>query len=260
VEPEGGDVMDQAPPRIGLTTYRETAAWGVWNEPADLLPSTYADSIVVAGGVPVLLPPISGLTDLDAAAASVVEGLHGLVISGGADVDPGRYDAPRDEHTGPERADRDSWEIALVCAAMRADLPLLGVCRGMQVMAVALGGTLIQHLPDVVGNETHCPTVGEHGRHDVTLADGSRLAGILGRFADVATYHHQGVDQLPDDGTVVATGWAEDGTIEAFEVAKMFWMLGVQWHPEVYNGQPLFSDFVAASRTWRDQRAGEPAT
>jgi putative glutamine amidotransferase len=259
VEREGGDVMDQAPPRIGLTTYRETAAWGIWNEAADLLPSTYADSIAVAGGLPMLLPPVANVEDLAAAARSAVGGLHGLVISGGADVDPGRYDAPRDEHTGPERADRDSWELALVRAATDADLPLLGVCRGMQVMAVAFGGTLIQHLPDVVGNETHCPTVGEHGRHDVTLADGSRLAGILGRFADVATYHHQAVGQLPD-GTVVATGWAEDGTIEAFEGCDQFWLLGVQWHPEVHNGQPLFRDFVAASRTWRDQRAGEAAT
>jgi putative glutamine amidotransferase len=252
--------MGALPPRIGLTTYRESAVWGVWNESADLLPSTYADSVALAGGLPLLLPPMAGVADEAAAARSAVAGLHGLVISGGADVDPARYGTARDAHTGPERADRDSWEIALVRAAMVVDLPLLGVCRGLQVMAVALGATLIQHLPDAVGNDTHCPTIGEHGRHDVTLADGSRLAGILGRFADVATYHHQAVDQLPADERIVATGWAEDGTIEAVEVRGQSWMVGVQWHPEVHDGHLLFADFVTASRAWRDQRGGPAAT
>jgi gamma-glutamyl-gamma-aminobutyrate hydrolase PuuD len=236
-------------PRIGLTTYREPAAFGVWNEPADLLPITYADAIVAAGGAPMMLPPAAAVGDLNAVAEAVLDGLHGLVLTGGADVDPSRYDAPRDEHTGPERADRDGWEIALVRAAMARDLPLLGVCRGMQVLAVALGGTLVQHLPDAVGNDSHSPTVGIHGRHEVRLADGSRIADWLGRQTEVATYHHQSVDRLPE--SVVANGWAEDGTVEAFEVCDTTWTIGVQWHPEVYDGLPLFNAFVDASRNWR---------
>jgi putative glutamine amidotransferase len=240
------------PPRIGVTTYREPAAFGVWNEPADLLPATYADVIVAAGGVPMLLPPASVVGALELAAESVLEGLHGLVLSGGADVDPARYDAPRDAQTGPARSDRDAWEIALVAAALRRDLPLLGVCRGMQVLAVVLGGTLVQHLPDVVSNDSHSPTVGVHGRHEVHLADGSRIAGWLGARTDVATYHHQAVDRLPE--AVEANGWADDGTVEAFEVCAATWAIGVQWHPEVHDGLALFSALVTASSAWRDAK------
>jgi putative glutamine amidotransferase len=239
------------PPRIGLTTYREPAAFGVWNETADLLPTSYADAVLDAGGVPLLLPPV--LDDrLDIAAEAVLDGLHGLVLSGGADVDPARYDEPREPATGPAAADRDAWEIALVRAAVRRDLPLLGVCRGMQVVAVALGGTLVQHLPDVVGDDSHRPTIGVHGRHEVRLSDGSRIAGWLGPRTDVATYHHQAVDRLPDG--VVATGWSDDGTIEAIEVCEASWSIGVQWHPEVHDGRALFTAFVHASVAWRDAR------
>jgi gamma-glutamyl-gamma-aminobutyrate hydrolase PuuD len=233
-------------PRIGLTTYREQATFGVWNVPSDLLPVTYADSISEVGGVPMLLPPPDLAHSADVAAASVLDGLHGLVISGGADVDPERYDAERDVATGPARPDRDGWELALVREALRRDMPLLGVCRGMQILTVALGGTLTQHLPDVVHNTSHQPEVGIHGRHEVRLADGSRLAGIVGDTADVATYHHQAVDTLP--AAAEACGWAQDGTIEAFEVCDKAWALGVQWHPEAYNGTSLFKAFVEASR------------
>jgi gamma-glutamyl-gamma-aminobutyrate hydrolase PuuD len=237
-------------PRIGLTTYREQASFGVWNVPTDLLPVSYADSITAAGGVPMLLPPPSLDHSPDVAAASVLSGLQGVVISGGADVDPARYDADRDTATGPARPDRDGWELVLVREALRRDLPLLGVCRGMQVLNVALGGTLTQHLPDVVHTNSHQPEIGIHGRHDVVMADGSRLAGIVGRTAEVATYHHQAVDTLPD--AVTACGWAEDGTIEAFEVRDATWALGVQWHPEAYNGADLFRAFVQAAAKTSD--------
>lgn len=241
--------MPDLPPRVGITTYREQAAFGVWSEPADLLPTTYADAILDAGGVPMLLPPAAAGPAINLAADAVLEGLHGLVLSGGADVDPARYDAARNEHTGPARPDRDAWEIALAAAALRVDVPMLGVCRGMQVLAVALGGTLVQHLPDAVGNDSHRPTVGIHGRHQVRLADGSRIAEWLGERTDVATYHHQSVDRLPT--SVVANGWAEDGTVEAFEVCEATWAIGVQWHPEVHDGLRLFSALVDASREWR---------
>jgi putative glutamine amidotransferase len=238
--------MPERPPRIGLTTYREQAVFGVWDETADLLPTTYADAIQAAGGVALLLPPAGADGDLEAAAESVLDGLHGLVLSGGADVDPERYEARREEETGPARPDRDAWEIALVGAALSRDLPLLGVCRGMQVLAVALGGSLTQHLPDIVGNESHRPVIGEHGRHGVRIAETGRLNKILGDRTEVATYHHQAVDRLPDG--VVAAGWADDGTVEAFEVCAKPWAIGVQWHPEVHDGLALFTAFVEACR------------
>ena len=231
-------------PRIGITTYRERAAFGVWDEVADLLPATYADAVRSAGGFPVLLPPVAGRDDAATMADVALDGVHGVLLSGGSDVDPACYDEPRSSETGPAQSHRDRWEIALVEAALRRDLPLLAVCRGMQVLSVALGGSLIQHLPDIVGSEAHRPTVGQHGRHPVRLAPGSRLAGWLGERPDVATYHHQAVDRLP--GRVVANGWAEDGTVEAFEVCDATWAIGVQWHPEVHDGHALFGAFVAA--------------
>jgi putative glutamine amidotransferase len=242
--------MSDRLPRIGLTTYRERAVFGVWDEAADLLPAMYADAIHAAGGAPMLLPPAATGSDLEAVADSVLDGLHGLVLSGGADVDPATYGAERDCHTGPARADRDTWELALVGAALRRDMPLLGVCRGMQILAVALGGTLTQHLPDRVGDESHRPIIGEHGRHDVRLADGSRIAAVLGPRTAVATYHHQSVERLPE--AAVANGWTDDGTIEAFEVCDATWAIGVQWHPEVHDGLALFTAFVEASASWRD--------
>jgi putative glutamine amidotransferase len=242
------------PPRVGLTTYREPATWGVWSESADVLHASYARSVEDAGGLPVLLPPIT--VNIDGAAAVAVDGLHGLILTGGADVDPSRYGADRGERTGEPRPDRDGWEAALVHAAISRGLPTLGICRGMQMVAVALGGRLVQHLPDVVGDESHCPTVGRHGCHDVSLAAGSRIAELLGSQVAVATYHHQAVGVLPEG--LVATGWAQDGTIEAFEQSTASWLVGVQWHPEVADGAELFGGFVDVCRSWRDAPPKRP--
>jgi putative glutamine amidotransferase len=239
------------PPRVGLTTYREVATWGVWNEPADLLPASYADEVAAAGAVAVLLPPSA--PDVRPAADAVLDGLHGVVLAGGADVDPARYGAQRDPHTGAARADRDGWELVLAELAMRRGLPLLAICRGMQVLNVALGGDLVQHLPDSVGHDGHCPTVGAHGRHEVRLAPASRIGALLGRQASVATYHHQGVQRLGDG--LAATGWAADGTVEAVELPGPGWTVGVQWHPEVHDGAALFAGFVAACAAYRDYLA-----
>ncbi|MDT4919041.1 MAG: putative glutamine amidotransferase, partial [Pseudonocardiales bacterium] len=151
-------------PRIAATTYREVARWGAWELPADLLPVAYTQEIEAAGGIPVLFPPLA-----PELAAGALDGVHGLLLAGGADVAPERYGAPRDVHTGPARTDRDGWELALLHAALARDLPVLAVCRGMQVLNVALGGDLIQHLPDEVGSDLHCPLVGEHGRHPVEV-------------------------------------------------------------------------------------------
>jgi putative glutamine amidotransferase len=235
----------QRVPRVGLTTYRERAAWGVWDQPADLLPVIYADGIQRAGGAAVLLPPGPAET-----APAVLDGVHGLLIAGGPDVDPARYGAPRDAATQPPRPDRDAWELALLAGALALDLPVLAVCRGVQVLNVALGGDLVQDLPGVVGSDTHCPTIGAHGRHMVALAAGSRLAAVLGDRADVATYHHQAVGRLGTDLT--ATGWAEDGVVEALELGGRTWVFGVQWHPEAFDGEALFAAFVDACRSRLD--------
>lgn len=232
-------------PRIGLTTYRERAAWGAWELPADLLPARYSEGIQQAGGAAVLLPP--GPADT---VPSVLAGVHGLLISGGADVDPARYDAPRAEATQAPRPDRDDWELALVTGAVAIDLPVLAVCRGMQVLNVALGGDLVQDLPGAVDSDAHRPTVGMHGRHVVATAAGSRLAAVLGERAEVATYHHQAVGRLGTDLT--ATAWADDGVVEAVELAGRSWVFGVQWHPEAFDGAALFAAFVNVCRSRQD--------
>jgi putative glutamine amidotransferase len=234
------------PPRIGLTTYREVAAWGVWQSPADLLPVSYAAGIAAAGGVPMLLPP--GAAEDRAVVEAVLDGVGGLLLTGGADIDPASYGAERHPSTGPARADRDAWELALARAAELRGMPVLGVCRGMQILAVSHGSSLVQHLPDVVGDDSHCPTVGAHGRHDVKVAAGSRLAGIVGDRIQVATYHHQSV-AAPTPGLEV-TAWADDGTVEALERPGDGFTLGVQWHPEVVGGEELFRAFVEACEGW----------
>jgi putative glutamine amidotransferase len=227
-------------PRIGLTCYREPARWGVWDEPADLLPTSYTRAVSEAGGAPLLLPP-----GAPASVAAVLDGLHGLLIAGGADVDPDRYNQARGRHTDQPRTDRDGWELALVDGALARRMPVLAICRGLQVLNVALGGDLVQHLPDQLGSDLHCPTVGVHGRHPVALAAGTRLAALLGKQAVVASYHHQAIDRLAPPLT--ATGWAPDGTVEAVELADAGWVIGVQWHPEVFDGQRLFAAFVQAA-------------
>jgi putative glutamine amidotransferase len=227
-----------APPRIGLTTYREPARWGEWDEVADLLPALYSTAIQQAEAVSLLLPPAP-----PAHAAPALDGVHGVLLAGGPDIDPGRYGAERHPKTGGAREERDEWELAVVRAALDRDLPVLAVCRGLQVLNVALGGTLVQHLPDVVGSEMHSPVVGEHGRHSVALQSGSRIAAIVGERAEIATHHHQGLGELGDG--LVPCGWAEDKVVEAVELPGRTWVFGVQWHPEAYNGDRLFAAFVA---------------
>jgi putative glutamine amidotransferase len=228
-------------PLIGLTCYREVARWGVWHQTADLLPVLYADAIVRAGGVPVLLPPA---TDDPEAAAAVVERIDGLVVSGGADVDPAIYGEEPHEQTMAWRPDRDAWELALLTSAAAQNLPTLGVCRGMQVMAVAAGGTLEQHTPDEVGHETHNPGGDVFGDIEVSVADDSTLQTILGSAVSVRCHHHQSVRSHPG---YAATAHAADGLLEAMEAEGARFCLGVQWHPEAGRDQRLFDALVKAA-------------
>jgi putative glutamine amidotransferase len=232
-------------PLIGLTTYREEARWGVWDQRADLLPSQYAAAVTSCGGVPLLLPPV----ETPGAADSVVARLDGLVISGGADVDPTQYDAEPHPRTANWRPDRDEWELALLTAADAVGLPVLGVCRGMQVMAVHAGGRLDQHTPDLVGHEEHSPGGDEYGAVSVTTESGTRVAGLIGPSLTVNCHHHQSVAEHPG---FVASAHAEDGTLEAMEgEAEDRFCVAVQWHPETAEDVGLLAGLVRAAAAYR---------
>ncbi|RKS09693.1 putative glutamine amidotransferase [Nocardiopsis sp. Huas11] len=223
-------------PVIGVSAYAQSASWGVWEMPAVLLPGAYTDAVAAAGAVPVLLPPVEGV-------AGAVERLDGLVLAGGGDLDPGLYGAEAEEHTAGVQAARDGAECALLAAALERGIPVLGVCRGMQLLNVARGGTLVQHLPARVGHEGHRRRPGVFDEHAVSVAEGSLTAAVLGRTrVDAPSYHHQAVDVLGEG--VVATAWAEDGTVEALEYTGVPDVLGVQWHPEMGRDPALFDWLV----------------
>ncbi|KAA1421841.1 gamma-glutamyl-gamma-aminobutyrate hydrolase family protein [Nocardioides humilatus] len=228
-------------PLIGLTTYREQARWGVWDQPADLLPTAYARAVEDAGGVPVLLPPT---TPYDEAATAAVARLDGLLISGGADVGPQQYGDDPHERTVSWREDRDAWELALLDAADAAGLPVLGVCRGMQVMAVHAGGRLDQHVPDLVGHDRHNPQPGVFGATEVATAEGSRLAALVGPSLTVQCHHHQSVRDHPG---FTAVAWSGDGLLEAMEADGERLCVAVQWHPEMAADAGLFRALVEAA-------------
>ncbi|MFF7586110.1 gamma-glutamyl-gamma-aminobutyrate hydrolase family protein [Kitasatospora purpeofusca] len=231
---------DPRRPLIGITTYQDDAAWSVWHQRASLAPQTYVDAVVRAGGTAVLLPPQPG------GAEHLLDALDGLVLAGGPDLDPARYAAAADPRTGPPHHARDEWESALLRSALARDLPLLGVCRGMQLLNVELGGTLLQHLPD--GSHQKVPA--EFVRHRVEVAGGSRLAGVLGADAEVSCYHHQAVDRLGRG--LRPTARAADGTVEALELDGHRFALGVQWHPETDPDDPrLFRALIARATDTR---------
>lgn len=213
-------------PLVGLSTYRDPAAWGQWHAAADLLPAAYADVVAAAGGVPLLLPP--AVPDPRAAAA-VVAAVDALVVTGGPDVDPARYGESPASATHPAHPARDAWELALLDAARGRGTPTLGICRGMQLLAVSTGGSLHQHLPDEVGHDRHRPGEARFGTLTIRLAADSTVGALLGKTAEVRCHHHQAVARRPG---LRAVGWAEDGTVEAVEDATAPFCVGVQWHPE----------------------------
>ncbi|MFJ8899456.1 gamma-glutamyl-gamma-aminobutyrate hydrolase family protein [Streptomyces sp. NPDC102370] len=208
-------------PLIGISTYAEPGVrWGVWQLDAALLPAGYPRLVQRAGGLAVMLPP-----DAPEHAQAAVARLDGLVVAGGPDVEPVRYGAEPDPRTGPPARARDAWELALIRAALDRRVPLLGICRGMQLLNVALGGTLVQHI------DGHAEVPGTFGRHPVKPVPGTRYADAVPEETSVPTYHHQAVDRL---GTgLIPSAYAEDGTVEAVERPDGHWVVGVQWHPEM---------------------------
>ncbi|MGV9826154.1 MULTISPECIES: gamma-glutamyl-gamma-aminobutyrate hydrolase family protein [unclassified Gordonia (in: high G+C Gram-positive bacteria)] len=240
--------MATPPPIVGLTTYLQQAQTGVWDVHASLLPHVYLDGVTRAGGVAVMLPP-QAITGAEA----VMAGLDALVLTGGKDVDPARYGTvPHPENDAPDRA-RDDWEFALLDAALAQGVPVLGICRGAQVLNVALGGTLHQHLPDVVGHSGHRAGNAVFSATDITVTPGTRLASLVGHRVTAQCYHHQAIDRAADSLTVSACD--ADGVIEGVERPGEPFVLGVQWHPEESpDDLRLFTGVVDAARSRRDSR------
>jgi putative glutamine amidotransferase len=233
-------------PLIGITSYAERARWGVWDEPAALISLAYVQAIEKAGGRALLIPPTNeGIEE-------TLDALDGILFSGGSDVDPDLYGAETHLETNDVRPERDRAEISLLRAALDRDMPVLAVCRGSQVLNVARGGDLVQHLPEVVGDEKHKHTPGVFADHDVDLVAGTKVQQILGDRAPVKSHHHQGYGRLGEGLREAAR--AEDGTIEALEDPAKRFALGVLWHPEEGDDVALFRALVEEARRYREGR------
>jgi putative glutamine amidotransferase len=236
-------------PLIGLTTYLEQAQTGVWDVQAAFLPKVYFEAVTKAGGIAVLLPP----QPVDVGIADrVLDGLDGLIITGGKDVDPARYGQEAHSTTDEPRPDRDAWEDALLTGAIERGLPFLGICRGMQLLNVALGGTLHQHLPDVIGSTRYNAGYGKFTENAVEVHAGTQVGDLLAdaEALSVHSYHHQAVDELGEGLSVSAR--SDDGTIQAVEVEGVPFGLAVQWHPEQNpDDLRLFAGLVEAATHYR---------
>jgi putative glutamine amidotransferase len=225
-------------PLIGITTYVEPASWGHWDDiEAALVPYEYVRAVERAGGRAVLVPP-----DEDGI-GEVLDTLDGLVFSGGNDMAPQTYGAPEDPATNGTNPARDRGEVALLTAALERDLPVLAICRGVEVLNVVRGGDLVQHLPDIVGHEEHRAVVGEFSEHTVRVDPSSRIEEVRGA---VKSHHHQGLGRIGEGLREVA--WAEDGVVEAVEDTEKPFVVGVLWHPEAGEDQRLFEQLVEAAR------------
>lgn len=244
-------------PLIGVTTYLERAQQGVWDVRAAFLPEQYLNSVTSSGGIAMLLPPQD-----DEVADAAIAGLDGLILTGGADVQPELYGAERHPATDAARLDRDAWELALFRAAERRRMPVLAICRGLQIVNVARGGTLQQHLPDSLGTDRYKLGGGVFAENDVEVASGTVLAEVIGEGDfRVHSYHHQGIDRLGDGLTISAR--TDDGLVQAFEDSSRGHLVGVQWHPEENaENRHLFENLVnearefAAQNTQKQQKEG----
>lgn len=234
-----------ARPVIGITTYLTPAAWGAWQMDAALVPADYVRGVIRAGGAPLLVPPGA---DLDATLGAV----DGLVFSGGSDLDPALYGAAPHPETGGVVRERDDFELALMRAALEQDMPMLAICRGSQVLNIALGGDLEQHVPDRVGTDVHKQVNGVFAEHDVDVVRGSRLGSLLGDRHDVKSHHHQGFGELGAGLQVSAR--APDGTVEALEDPERRFTVGVLWHPEAGEDLALFEALVEEAANYKTAR------
>jgi putative glutamine amidotransferase len=243
---EGAGQSGSRPPVIGLTTYLDQAQTGVWDVRASFLPAVYSQGVTEAGGVAVLLPPQPVNPDI---AERVLDGLDGLVICGGKDIDPAVYgQAPHPETDEPGHL-RDDWEFTLLRAALKRELPVLGICRGLQLLNVLLGGTLHQHLPDVIGHTGHHAGDAVFTTLPVHTVSGTRLAALVGESIDAQCYHHQSIAELGEG--LIVSAFDADGVVEALELPGDGFVLAVQWHPEQSLSDPrLFAAIVDAARSY----------
>ena len=235
-------------PVIGVTTYLEQAQTGVWDVPAAFLPQVYFEAVTRAGGIAVLLPPQPVDEQI---ARSVLSRIDGLIVAGGKDVDPALYGRDRHPATDEARPDRDAWETTLLTTAIEIGLPFLGICRGLQVLNVALGGTLHQHLPEVIGSERYNLGGGVFAENEVLVEPATRVSGMLGPGETLTgkSYHHQAIDDLAAGLSVSAR--SDDGIVQAVEVDAVPFGVGVQWHPEQDDDLRLFAGLVDAALEYR---------
>jgi len=235
-------------PVVGITTYVTPASWGVWKLETALVPADYVRAVERVGGRPLLVPPsLEGIEE-------TLDAVDGLVFSGGSDLDPELYGQDAHPETSGIVRERDGAELALLKAALERDLPVLAICRGSQVLNVALGGDLVQHLPDVVGTERHKEVPGVFADHEVSVDPGSKLGGLVGERVPVKSHHHQGFGRIGEGLRVTAHD--EDGTVEALEDPSRRFALGVLWHPEAGEDARLFRALVEEAAAYRAERHG----
>jgi putative glutamine amidotransferase len=250
--------MSENRPAIGICTTLEHARWGIWERRAALLAFTYITAIQRAGGLALMIPPDPKLIeDPD----ELLDRIDGLILAGGADIDPSFYGAEPHPATRGPVPERDRAEIALARRAVQRDMPVLGICRGMQLINVALGGTLRQHVPDLVGHENHRPHPGsfDDSDHDVALEQGSLAAQAAGEeLHGIKSHHHQGVDVI-GEGLVVTGISTLDELPEALEAPACRFVLGVQWHPEADEESRVVAALVEEARDYRMLNAAPEA-
>jgi putative glutamine amidotransferase len=233
-------------PVIGICAALEQAKWSVWDQQAALVPIGYIDAVLRSGGMAVILAPDPELVEDPQDALDLIDG---LLLAGGADIDPGAYGQAAHAETLGTVPARDAFEIALARGAIERDMPVLGICRGMQLINVACGGTLVQHLPERYGHHEHRRVVGsfDGADHDVLLSEGSLAARSAGELLHATkSHHHQGVDQV-GEGLVVSGVSALDELPEAIELPDARFALGVQWHPEADLASSVVGALVEAA-------------
>jgi gamma-glutamyl-gamma-aminobutyrate hydrolase PuuD len=233
-------------PVVGITTYLTQAEFGVWSTVAVLVPHDYVRAVERAGGRPLLVPPSEDAIE------ETLDALDGLIFSGGSDLAPERYGQDPHPETNGIVPERDDAELALLKSALERDMPVLAICRGSQVMNVALGGDLIQHLPDLVGHQGHKESPGTFSEHEVEIEPGTKLAAVIGGQADIKSHHHQGHGTLGEGLRVAARD--ADGHIEALEDPSRRFALGVLWHPEAGEDMRLFEALVSEAAAYRAER------
>lgn len=241
-------------PLIAISAYWRAASFGPWRDlPAALVPQGYVVGVQEAGGIALLVPPDEAVA---ADASPVLDRVDGLVLVGGDDIDPGQYGAESHPLTDPPNVRRDASELGLLRGAIERGMPVLGVCRGVQLLNVAYGGDLVQHLDDDYELAPHRPELGTFGRHPVAV-DGGQLRDLVGDRVDaVHSHHHQGLGRVGEG--LVVTARAEDGTVEALEDPALPFCVGVLWHPEedpIGAGAPLFRGLVDRARAYALARA-----